>query len=230
MRLVFVDSAHYVAVLSIDDTLHVRALAISAELSAAADVQFVTTDAVLVEVLAYYSRFGAEARVRTADMVSKVLGDPRVTVVPQTPALFDAGLDLYRRRPDKSYSMCDLYVDGSVHRAPDCRRADGGSRLRAGRLQAPALSIFVAASRGFPRPVGRALTLCALALNRGVAILKAQQHRTASRHAPPAAAPFAVPELRPRSPTNPKQSVTLPRARAVTPFRLTCWHAEVLTS
>ena len=107
MRLIFVDSAHYVAALSIDDDLHAHALAVAAELSGDASVQFITTDAVLVEVLAFYSRFGPQARGRTADMMSRVLEDPRVTVVPQTPALFDAGLDLYRRRPDKSYSMCD---------------------------------------------------------------------------------------------------------------------------
>ena len=36
-----------------------------------------------------------------------MFADERVTIVPQTPALFAAALELYRRRPDKTYSMCD---------------------------------------------------------------------------------------------------------------------------
>lgn len=42
-----------------------------------------------------------------SDYISALTTDPLLTVVPQTPTLFDAGLELYRRRPDKSYSMCD---------------------------------------------------------------------------------------------------------------------------
>src|SRR5207248_4169961 len=33
--------------------------------------------------------------------------DPATTIVRQTPELFDRALDLYRRRPDKGYSLID---------------------------------------------------------------------------------------------------------------------------
>jgi len=46
-------------------------------------------------------------REATAGLVSAVDRDPRVTVVAQTPELFAAGLELYRQRPDKAYSMTD---------------------------------------------------------------------------------------------------------------------------
>ena len=67
----------------------------------------VTTDAVLGEVLAYASERGPWTRVRAADLVTGLLADRRTTVVRQTPKLFDAGLDLYRARPDKGYSLTD---------------------------------------------------------------------------------------------------------------------------
>lgn len=70
-------------------------------------VVFVTTDAVLVEVLTHQSGFGPEAREIAADLVDRLGADPVIDIVAQTPALFAAGLGLYRRRLDKSYSMVD---------------------------------------------------------------------------------------------------------------------------
>lgn len=70
-------------------------------------VSFVTTDAVLVEFLTYFSSHGKLIRRAASDYVSELRSDPSITVVPQTPILFDGGLDLYRRRSDKTYSMCD---------------------------------------------------------------------------------------------------------------------------
>jgi len=40
-------------------------------------------------------------------MVDAILQDTRVEVVPQTRDLFRAGYDLYRKRPDKGYSLTD---------------------------------------------------------------------------------------------------------------------------
>lgn len=107
MRYVFVDTAHYIAVFNRHDALHTRASSIVLELYANRDVSFITTDAVLVETLTFFAGRGSHSRQNVAEGIAYVFADPRVTVVPQTPALFDAGLDLYRRRPDKTYSMCD---------------------------------------------------------------------------------------------------------------------------
>jgi predicted nucleic acid-binding protein len=107
MRRIFVDSAHYIALLNRRDQLREQAARIVLALYAAPDVSFVTTDAVLVEVLTHQSGFGPGARHGASLLVDELITNRRIDIVPQTPALFAAGLSLYRRRLDKSYSMVD---------------------------------------------------------------------------------------------------------------------------
>jgi predicted nucleic acid-binding protein len=70
-------------------------------------VQIVTTEEVLVEVLAALSGAGAGVRRLAARFVRDLRADPSVEIVPQTSQSFEAGLALYERRPDKSYSLTD---------------------------------------------------------------------------------------------------------------------------
>ena len=86
------------------DDLHDRALSTANGLT---DVEFVTSDLILVEVLAYAARRGAHAREQAVALVDRLRSDPRTTVLPQTREMFDAGLALYRRRLDKGYSLTD---------------------------------------------------------------------------------------------------------------------------
>ena len=69
--------------------------------------RFVTSDAVLVEVLTYVSGLGEFHRRRATDLVRATRLDAEVEVVAQTRDLFDRGLDLYERRGDKAYSLTD---------------------------------------------------------------------------------------------------------------------------
>ncbi len=80
----------------------------------------------LVEFLTYFSAHGVLIRGAASDYISVLKTDPLLTIVPQTPALFDAGLDLYRRRPDKTYSMCDCMsmVVCTQHQITDVLTAD----------------------------------------------------------------------------------------------------------
>ena len=107
MREIFVDSAHYIALLNRRDQLHDRAL--NTVLSPYDDLaaSFVTTDSVLREVLTHQSSFGPLAREAACLMVDELSTDRRITIVAQTPELFADGVQLYRRRLDKSYSMVD---------------------------------------------------------------------------------------------------------------------------
>ena len=50
---------------------------------------------------------GSPARRRAVDLVETLYDDSRTVVIPQTHSLFQAGLNLYRRRPDKGYSLTD---------------------------------------------------------------------------------------------------------------------------
>ena len=104
MPTVFADTASYVAVLLESDGLHNRSVAFDAATPAQ---RTVTTDAVLVDVLASFSKRGSGARLVAVELVDTLRADRRVTIVHQTPTLFFSGVDLYRRRRDKGYSLTD---------------------------------------------------------------------------------------------------------------------------
>lgn len=104
MSTVFADTAYYVAVLLESDALHARAVAID---EATATLRSVTTDAVLVEVLAYFSKRGRHARLAAVELIDALRTDPRATIIHQSAELFFAGVDLYRARLDQGYSLTD---------------------------------------------------------------------------------------------------------------------------
>ena len=104
MPTAFSDTAYYIALMSERDTLHVDALAFDA---GRPDQRIVTTDSVLVELLAHFSKRGSTARRAAADLVLQLRLDDRVTIVHQTPELFFSAVDLYRDRLDKGYSLTD---------------------------------------------------------------------------------------------------------------------------
>jgi uncharacterized protein len=104
MRVVFVDSAYWIALASPQDEYHKAAAGLRSSLGTA---RLVTTDEVLVEFLAHFSRFGARMRKRAAETVRRLLQTPNVRVIPQTRESFLSGLDLYEARLDKEYSLTD---------------------------------------------------------------------------------------------------------------------------
>jgi uncharacterized protein len=104
LRTVLTDTAHYIALLIPSDDLHTSAMTVARSLG---DVQFMTTEAVLTEVLAYVAERGPVARTKAVAMIDELRADRSVTIVGQSSKLFEAGLDLYRRRPDKGYSLTD---------------------------------------------------------------------------------------------------------------------------
>ena len=69
------------------------------------NAHLVTHDAVLSEVLAYFSGYGAGSRTEAVGIVRRVLYE--FEVIPGSRALFAAGLDRYAARPDKEYSHVD---------------------------------------------------------------------------------------------------------------------------
>jgi uncharacterized protein len=67
----------------------------------------VTTHLVLAEVLVFVSRRGTDGRVAAVEQADELHARPDCDVLPITPELFARGLDLYRARPDKRYSLAD---------------------------------------------------------------------------------------------------------------------------
>lgn len=104
MRSVFADTFYWAALTSTEDAAHERALSLSRAI--AAD-RIVTTDEVLAEYLAFFSGARPSIRAQAADNVADLIRSSTVLVVPQSRKSFLAGLELYRARPDKHYSLTD---------------------------------------------------------------------------------------------------------------------------
>ena len=102
MTAVFADTFYWIALADPADSAHQRALTPT---SKRAGSQIVTTDEVLTEYLTFFST--TSFRRKAAEGVERLLTSAVVQVLPQSRASFRAGLQLYRDRPDKGYSLVD---------------------------------------------------------------------------------------------------------------------------
>ena len=102
MAKYFADSWYFIARIARGDAHHPTVLRIEARLRGA---WFVTHDAVLTEVLAYFSDEGAAMRTAAVRIVRDLL--ETIEVVHSNRSLFLRALDLYEQRPDKEYSLVD---------------------------------------------------------------------------------------------------------------------------
>ncbi|MBI3126537.1 MAG: PIN domain-containing protein [Candidatus Tectomicrobia bacterium] len=104
MKMVFADSFYWIARVHPRDQGHEAAKKAREDLG---EVQIVTTDEVLVEFLNALSSKGEYLRRQAVKMVQTILKDPDVVVVPQSRDSFMNGLELFKNRPDKEYSLTD---------------------------------------------------------------------------------------------------------------------------
>ena len=103
MKPVFADTFYWIALSNPADAAHRRVL----EFSKQSDIgPIVTTDEVLTEFLAWCAPDRGLRR-EAAALVDDLFHSRRVIVIPQTRTSFLAGLDLYRTRLDKEYSLTD---------------------------------------------------------------------------------------------------------------------------
>jgi len=79
-------------------------LTLTAELAAS---RIVTTDQVLTEYLTIFSDVPEPLRREAAESVEGILASSVIRVIPQSRESFLAGLNLFRARPDKGYSLVD---------------------------------------------------------------------------------------------------------------------------
>ena len=105
MRVVFVDSLYFIALLIKNDQWYEAAIQAGEELGSTA--RLVTTFDVLTEILASVSRGLPETRMEAVGTVRDIIADSNITLVPQSADLFTRGLELYANRPDKRYSLTD---------------------------------------------------------------------------------------------------------------------------
>ena len=101
MTKALADTSFFVAILNPGDADHAAALAWSQR----EDLTVVVTEFVLVELGNFLAK--APQRERLPGLVAFLRNNPRAMIVPVSSALFDSGLDLYARRPDKTWSLTD---------------------------------------------------------------------------------------------------------------------------
>jgi len=104
VNAVFADTFYWAALANIDDPANERALTISRSI---APDRIVTTDEVLAEYLTFFAGARPSIRDRAGRNVAALLDNLEVRIVPQSRETFLAGLQLYRARPDKGYSLVD---------------------------------------------------------------------------------------------------------------------------
>jgi predicted nucleic acid-binding protein len=104
MKIVFVDSLYWIALINPKDQWYSVTVEAKKRYGSA---KFVTTEAVLIEVLNYFSTYGARFRFISSQVTRAILDDPDIEVLPIHSSLFLSGLNLDKQRLDKGYSMVD---------------------------------------------------------------------------------------------------------------------------
>ena len=101
MRRVFADTSFYIALIHAKDAHHGPALQWSAEYDG---ITF-TTEYVLIETANYFCQSDRKPAFTT--LMDMLAADEDSFTIPSSPDLFNAGVALYRKRPDKNWSLTD---------------------------------------------------------------------------------------------------------------------------
>ena len=101
MKTDFADSSLYVALLISRDRLHSKAK----QLAQSWTGFVVTTEYVLLEVANHVR--SSKHRARFGELLDYLRADPNTEVIPSEQRLWERGVGLYRRRPDKDWSLTD---------------------------------------------------------------------------------------------------------------------------
>lgn len=104
MTPIFVDTHYFVASFQETDQWHQRVVLIESDIEGR---MLATTDAVLIEVLNYFSGYGPTTRGKITQVVHEILTDKDFTVAEQNRYTFLKALEFYESRLDKGYSLTD---------------------------------------------------------------------------------------------------------------------------
>ena len=101
---VFLDTAYAIALSSVRDSFHDKAVEIAHQLREE-NTKIVTTRAVLLEI----GNALAKIRYRPAaiQLLNAIEYDPNIGIVPLTDSLYSQALHLYQDRPDKEWGLVD---------------------------------------------------------------------------------------------------------------------------
>lgn len=123
MPEVFADTFFWIALLNPADKWHQEAQSFSQTNPA---ISIITSDAVLIETLNYFAEAGERMRRAAAELCDQALVHPHTIVLPQTRQTFGSGLDFYKARSDKGYSLTDCIsmIEMGEHKISDVLTPD----------------------------------------------------------------------------------------------------------
>jgi predicted nucleic acid-binding protein len=104
MKAVFADTFYWIALLNPKDTWHSQVIEYSRVLE---NFPLVITDGIIDELFAHYSKSGELMRGKVAELYRNLFADSNIKIVAYSEELRRAGIELYRQRPDKGYSLTD---------------------------------------------------------------------------------------------------------------------------
>lgn len=104
MNKLFVDTLHLAALINPRDQWHSKSVEVEI---AASNIDLVTTEDVLIELLNFYAEHGEFKRRKVTEFVREILIDVRVEVFSRSETAFLEALELYESRLDKGYSLTD---------------------------------------------------------------------------------------------------------------------------
>jgi predicted nucleic acid-binding protein len=102
--VLFIDTAYALAVTNARDRWYAAAIRWQQHLSPRRQ-RYITTDYVLVEIADGLA--AVHFRQQAHQLLTTLRTSPQVEVVPASPELLTAALDLYQRRPDKDWGLTD---------------------------------------------------------------------------------------------------------------------------
>jgi hypothetical protein len=100
MSRLFIDTAYLLALFNQQDEWHDRALAWAGTIQG----RLWTTDYILLELA---DALAARARAQAIAVLNELQQAKKLTLIRQSRRLFDRGLELYRQRRDKEWSLTD---------------------------------------------------------------------------------------------------------------------------
>ena len=104
MNRVFADTSYWVAISWIDDQWRESAIEASEKIG---NAEIVTTEAILIEVLNYFSEFRSDVKQKITLAVERILQNENIFVLLHNHEDFLKALELYKSRLDKGYSLTD---------------------------------------------------------------------------------------------------------------------------
>ncbi|MGI8468336.1 MAG: type II toxin-antitoxin system VapC family toxin [Pyrinomonadaceae bacterium] len=108
---IFADAFYWIALSNPADQWHDAAKRFGEENT---DALLITTEEILTEFLNYYAEAGARRRRIVGQMCEQILTHPNITVISQSRESFSEGLEFYRQREDKGYSLTDCISMNSM--------------------------------------------------------------------------------------------------------------------